>query len=478
MMIDNRNTLIKQISSIIKMMLVIIPVLSGLIISIGIKNQVATNIKSLSNSMYITIGLCVFFIVLYTIFLAKKDNKLTKTILTNIIFITICTLGIHFSGGIESPLYYILLIYLVILGLSSNHEPKLILSITLTSCTLYTSFILLEHFNIIPYVPFSYGEHGEIMVLSFSNQVLLLIIRNSLMLIAGFIPTYLLKNLSKEHDKFIEVYNNLQKQEHLLIQAEKMSSLGELTSGITHEIKNQLTSISIFAQLATNLLEQKNPNLEDLKDFAKTISQATQNSINYITSLLKFSRGPTLDEEDKLVPLNINEALDSAINLVQHQLTINKIKIEKHLNQSLPLVKGNRAQLEQVFLNLIINSKDALSNKKEDAKITVTTSVAERGKVLISFTDNGCGICKEYLDKIFTPFFSTKEKGKGTGLGLSVSRHLTEESGGKITVESTINVGTTFYVILPSIQFNELFSKEIKEEDKKTKSMYPSQNQS
>jgi len=465
--------LVKQISKVLKMMLVIIPTISGLIISIGIKKQVVTNLHSLNYSMNLTVGLCTFQAVLYVSFLTKKDNKVTKAFLTNIIFITICTLGIHFSGGIESPLYYILLIYLVILVLSLNQTPKLILPITIIACTFYTLFILLEHFNIIPYIPFSYTESGEIITLSWPNQMLLLIIRNSLMMLAVFIPSHLFKSLVKEQNKYIEISENLQKQDHLLIQAEKMSSLGELTSGITHEIKNQLTSISIFAQLTVNLLEQKNPNLEDLKDFSKTIIQATQNSINYITNLLKFSRGSTIEEEDKLVPMNINEVLESAYNLVSHQLTINKIKLERNLNPNLPLIKGNRAQLEQVFLNLIINSKDALLGNKENAKITISSFLLEGGKVVVSFSDNGSGIPKEYLEKIFTPFFSTKEKGKGTGLGLPVSKRLVEEFGGNITVESKENVGTTFYVILPSIQFGDLFSKELKEEAKKTKAIFP-----
>ena len=170
---QGKSQLTTHINKILKMILVIMPIVSGLIVSIGVKKQVITNFTSLNNLIYITLGICIFFVVFYGSLLPRKEFKTTRTFLTNLIFITITILGIHFSGGLESPLYYILLIYLLIFSISSNGSSFTI-PITIISCCLYTSFVLFAHFNIIPYVPFSYGEHGEIIILSWNNQILLL----------------------------------------------------------------------------------------------------------------------------------------------------------------------------------------------------------------------------------------------------------------------------------------------------------------
>jgi signal transduction histidine kinase len=145
---------------------------------------------------------------------------------------------------------------------------------------------------------------------------------------------------------------------------------------------------------------------------------------------------------------DIHEALRTAIEMLRGRLDRRKIAVEEHLGE-LPLVAGSPAQLNQVFLNLLVNAMQAIeSTHREDGRIAITTE-ANNGEIVVEVADNGCGIPEEILPQIFDPFFTTKGIGDGTGLGLSITHSMVQDHGGRLEVESVSGQGTRFRVFLP-----------------------------
>jgi len=144
-------------------------------------------------------------------------------------------------------------------------------------------------------------------------------------------------------------------------------------------------------------------------------------------------------------PIDVNKAIEDVVAMVQHEYRTDKIEIELALSTDLPMVIGNSNYLQQVFLNLAINARDAMP---KGGRIFIS-SMLEGFNVMVRFSDTGGGITQENMDKIFQPFFTTKGEGKGTGLGLAISRNIISQHQGNIRVESELNKGTTFIITLP-----------------------------
>ncbi len=261
-------------------------------------------------------------------------------------------------------------------------------------------------------------------------------------------------NINKSHQEILGKANELQEAnrdlkntQNQLVQSAKLSAIGQLTAGVSHELKNPLGGILGYAQFIMQKVRKtgaENLNPKELKDIVTYIEYIEKESIrcqSIISSLLKFSRVST----DDISLLNVNQVLEESIVLTQHQLDINEIEVIKELAPDLPEVVGNGHQLQQVFTNLMINAQQAMES---GGKLTVSTKL-NKGAVEISFADTGIGIAKENLQDIFNPFFTTKEEGKGTGLGLSVSYGIIQDHRGSIEVESEPGRGTVFYIKLP-----------------------------
>jgi signal transduction histidine kinase len=231
----------------------------------------------------------------------------------------------------------------------------------------------------------------------------------------------------------------LQEAQTQLIQSEKMAAFGQLGAGIAHEVKNPLAGILGYAQLSLRKLEEGNQIYNNLK----VIEKETKRCKNIIDNLLKFAR------QEKVVhmPTDINGVVEDAAAIVDHQLGIHKVKLEKKLAEGLPTIIGNSNQIQQVLMNLMINAQQAMEG--EPGVVTVETLIADREHVQIRVSDNGPGMPKEIQTKIFEPFFTTKIAGKGTGLGLSVSYGIIKDHGGDISVESEPGEGTLFIISLP-----------------------------
>ncbi|MCU0598889.1 MAG: cache domain-containing protein [Desulfobacterales bacterium] len=229
-----------------------------------------------------------------------------------------------------------------------------------------------------------------------------------------------------------------------IIQSEKQASVGRLAAGVAHEINNPLTGVLTY----THMLLRRTDFPDDVRADLQVIAESTERVRKIVKGLLDFSRQTKLDPE----PTEINRLVEASIKLIENQALLKGVTVQFHQGETLPLITLDRSQIQSVLLNILINALDA---SKPSDTITVHTTPAlsasdtgNRG-VEIIISDTGCGIAPDNLNKIFDPFFSTKEVGKGTGLGLSVSLGIVKEHGGAIRVQSEMGKGTTFFVWLP-----------------------------
>ncbi|HEX8992949.1 MAG TPA: ATP-binding protein, partial [Anaerolineales bacterium] len=231
--------------------------------------------------------------------------------------------------------------------------------------------------------------------------------------------------------------------ERQLSQAEKMSSIGLLAAGVAHEVNTPLAVISSYAQM----LSRQVPGDTREGALLEKITQQTFRASEIVNNLLNFSR----TSGTEFAELDLNQVIRDTLALVQHQLMKAGVKLETDLHPNLPAIQGNSGKLQQVFLNLFLNARDAMP---EGGVLRVTTGNGRSVNVTIS--DTGLGIAQENLGRIYDPFFTTKagREGtrRGTGLGLSVTYGIIQEHAGTITVESRVGEGTTFSLEFPMLR--------------------------
>ncbi len=253
--------------------------------------------------------------------------------------------------------------------------------------------------------------------------------------VVSFPTTYEGKPAIQTHVRDITLKKHL--EEHLA-RTEKLAALGQLAAGVAHEINNPLGGILVYSYLLLEDLEGGRPERAQVE---KIVREATRCK-EIVQGLLDFSR----HMPSKMVPLNINALLEEVFSLVEDHLLFQNINLVRNLQPRLPAVPGDKNKLEQVFINLLMNSGEAM---KGEGQLTVTTSVEKEDQVHIRFQDSGPGIPKNYLSRLFDPFFTTKEVGQGVGLGLSISYGIIQKHLGRIYVEQTGAEGTTFVIELP-----------------------------
>lgn len=246
------------------------------------------------------------------------------------------------------------------------------------------------------------------------------------------------KTLESEVDKKTEEIRRTQGQ---LIHTEKLASLGRMAAGVAHEINSPLTGIVTFAHLMLKRVPDESQEKEDLEVI---IEQADRCS-KIIKGLLGFARATTVEKG----LTDINEVLTRSIQMVSSKVDFHNIKFDINMDDKLPQAIADSFQLQQVFLNMLVNAADAMDGKGTIAISTRKVFEDERSFVEIEFTDTGPGISNENMGKVFEPFFSTKPVGKGTGLGLAVSHGIVQEHKGKIFVKSEPSHGASFFVRLP-----------------------------
>lgn len=232
-----------------------------------------------------------------------------------------------------------------------------------------------------------------------------------------------------------------------MLQVEKMASLGIMAAGLAHEVNNPLQLITDQADWIRELLDEEDPatvrNMDEYRKSAEKIKTHVTRASNVTHRLLGFSR----KMEAQKGAVNVNKLLDEVTSFVLNEASINNITVNQHFQDDIPVIVTDSAQLQQVFLNLLNNSMDAIG---KDGAIDITTR-ADNKNIIIKFEDSGPGIKKEIMDRIFDPFFTTKDPGKGTGLGLSISYHIIQTLGGKIEVGNRKMGGAVFTLALPII---------------------------
>ena len=239
------------------------------------------------------------------------------------------------------------------------------------------------------------------------------------------------------------VIERLEKTQKQLIQVEKMNALGQLAASIAHEINNPLAGVLVYIQLLQKQMKKGSLNPEKTLEILSRMELALTHSTKLVRDLLDFARQTAPD----LRPVAVSKIVDQALSLVGHQAQLTKVKIIRDESPSLPPVIGDLSQLQQVFINLIVNAIQAMPDGGE---LKISGSTVEKNLVIVSFQDAGYGIPPENMDKLFTPFFSTKDAVKGVGLGLAVSYGIVERHGGRIEVQSQVGKGSTFSVYLPA----------------------------
>jgi len=228
--------------------------------------------------------------------------------------------------------------------------------------------------------------------------------------------------------------------EEQMTQTEKLTSLGLLAAGVAHEVNTPLAVISNYIQMLARQMPDGDPRQSIIEKIVKQTFRASE----IVNNLLNFSRTGAAEATD----VDVNRVVEETLSLVAHPLKTSQIQVVKQLAASLPAVRGSANKLQQVFLNLFLNARDAMPG---GGMLEIRTA-AHNGSVEIEVVDTGAGIAREHIHRIFDPFFTTKAVGRGTGLGLSVSYGIIKEHAGKIDVRSTPGKGTSFHVEFPAVR--------------------------
>jgi two-component system, NtrC family, sensor kinase len=231
-----------------------------------------------------------------------------------------------------------------------------------------------------------------------------------------------------------------ERMEEQMTQTEKLTSLGLLAAGVAHEVNTPLAVISNYIQMLAKQMPSDDPRHAIIDKIVKQTFRASE----IVNNLLNFSRTGAAE----LADIDVNRVVEETLSLVAHPLKTSQIHIVKQLGDGLPPVRGSANKLQQVFLNLFLNARDAMP---AGGMLEVRTA-AHNGSVEIEVADTGAGIPREHIHRIFDPFFTTKSNGRGTGLGLSVSYGIIKEHAGKIDVRSTPGKGTSFHVEFPAFR--------------------------
>lgn len=229
------------------------------------------------------------------------------------------------------------------------------------------------------------------------------------------------------------------------MESERLALIGQIAANVAHELNNPLQGIVTYSHLMLEKVSGENSSVDSLN---KIVIQANR-CRDIIRGLLDFSRQR---KPDKTV-CDINSVIDQCVSLVENQAQFHNIQITKQFSDDLPKVSCDPSQMQQVFINMIINAAEAMD---EAGELNLGTRFKQEEDLFeIEISDTGQGIPEENIDKLFDPFFTTKDVGQGTGLGLAISYGIIKEHKGSISVESEINKGTTFRITLPGNSVRE-----------------------
>jgi signal transduction histidine kinase len=232
-----------------------------------------------------------------------------------------------------------------------------------------------------------------------------------------------------------------------LVQSAKLASLGELATGIAHELNNPLNNIGLFAGNAEQYVVSGHGDPGPLRECLRHIQEQVRRAASIIRHIRTFARTAPLSQDE----VSINEVLRRSVSLMGEELRAQNITIMFHLDETQPLVLGNTIQLEQVFVNLLTNARDAMQTA-DNRVVTISTHMVDDTTVSVEISDTGSGIPASVVPRIFDPFFTTKAVGQGTGLGLSITYGIVKEHRGTVEVRTEEGAGTIFILQFPSVR--------------------------
>ncbi len=230
-----------------------------------------------------------------------------------------------------------------------------------------------------------------------------------------------------------------------MIQAEKLSSLGQIVAGVVHELNNPLTSIVAYSDYLKKKVQSKGGDLEDIERLRR-IGEAAERILKFARDLIAYAR-PSREIPG---PVPVHEIIDKALVFCEHEFSGSSVEVSRAFADRAIQVRGVPGQLTQVFVNLFTNASHAMD--EEGGQLSIETELSASAETLrVNVTDSGRGIPPEVLGRIFEPFYSTKTDGRGTGLGLAIVRDIVTAHGGRLSASSSLGVGSTFNVELPLV---------------------------
>lgn len=355
---------------------------------------------------------------------------------------------VHYSGGIENPFIFFLVFHMIMGSILLAGRDIWFHAIGAMSILLL--LLVLSYFRVIPHyhlAGFGSDQLWANVPYLWAGAVSFL----ATIMVTVYMTNSIARSLRKrEQELFVtktqlemkseelELANReLLKRQNLLVQSEKLASLGKLSAGVAHELNSPLTGILHFSQF----VKEACPDQDQVSSDINVVIRETHRCKKIIKGLLDFARQsqPEKNREDVVLVLN------KTVSLIENHKDFRNIEIQKHFTVTLPPIMFDIDQIQQVFMNLIVNAQESMPSGGTlciDAGIS-----ADQEYIEILFKDTGTGISEENLEKIFDPFFTTKEK--GTGLGLSISMGIIENHGGKLEVTSSKGQGTAIVVKLP-----------------------------
>jgi len=389
------------------------------------------------------------------------------------------TFLIHFTGGAENPFISFYLFHAILASMLLPRAEAWLLG--LVSYCMFLSVVALEYLEIVPHYQleglFLHSRHGNLLFLSVVSLGLLITLVITIYLSCTIVGSLRLREkklvltrnmLEKKSGELTEANAKLVERQKQLVQAEKLASMGQLVSGIAHEINNPVQFIQGNMQILREAIRDILPILdakakedrgmkiarlpypffrEQVQVLLKDMADGAGRIGNIVRDLKTFARRDEgrLDEK-----VDVNRVVEAATRLVHNK--IKRFRLEQSLAEGLPALKGSLVQLEQVVVNTLINAGESVE-ERTDACIRIATRLENAGRqVRVSIADNGPGMTDEVKHRLFDPFFTTKQRIGGTGLGMSITYGIIEEHGGSIEVDTRLGEGTTFHYLLPVIR--------------------------
>jgi C4-dicarboxylate-specific signal transduction histidine kinase len=256
---------------------------------------------------------------------------------------------------------------------------------------------------------------------------------------------HIMGDLRKTTQEMERREQELRDKQEQLVQAGKLATLGELTTGVAHELNNPLNNIGLYLGNVLDRIELGELTADSAREDLEKAMEQVRKATEIISHLRTFGRAASVAFE----PVDVDEAIVRALSLMREQLRLRAIGVDLELCPDELVVHGNPIQLEQIFINLLTNARDALEEVPVERKRIRIASSLERDRIKIVFADTGPGIPLGISQRVFDPFFTTKEVGAGTGLGLSITYSIVKEHGGDISLARTPGGGAAFTVELP-----------------------------